>query len=166
MEVNSAKPDQLSDKEILEAIEQEDEDKYLTFSLDNQLFGIEILQIREIIKPISVTRLPNAPVYILGVVNLRGEIIPIVDIKKRFGLEKIQFTSNTRIIVVEIKGKYVGLYVEEVNHVEPIKASDIEVPQEDIAGVSVNFFSGYKTIKDNILLLLELENLIAEVEIK
>jgi len=153
----------LNEQEIFEQLKVEDEDKYLTFSLEHQLYGIEILQIREIIKPITVTRLPNTPLYILGVINLRGEIIPVIDIKKRFGLERIQFSANTRIIVVEINGKLLGLYVESVHQVVPIRRGEIEQPQEDIAGISINFFSGYKTLKGSILLILAIENLIEEI---
>ena len=101
--------------------------KYLTFSLANEEYGLEILKIREIIGIMDITAVPQMPVYIKGVVNLRGKVIPVIDLRLKFGLEPAEYTEETCIIVVDI-GTLTGVIVDTVQEVLDIDGSQIDPP--------------------------------------
>jgi purine-binding chemotaxis protein CheW len=106
------------------------EGKYLTFSLAEEEYGIGILKVKEIIGMMTITTIPQTPGYVKGVVNLRGKVIPVVDLRLKFGMESIEYTERTCIIVVEITGPNakipMGIVVDSVSEVLNIKAGDIE----------------------------------------
>ena len=106
------------------------EGKYLTFSLAEEEYGIGILKVKEIIGMMAITTMPQAPSYVKGVINLRGKVIPVVDLRLKFGLEEMEYTDRTCIIVVEIKTNtdnvLIGIVVDAVSEVLNVKAADIE----------------------------------------
>ncbi|MFW6147860.1 MAG: chemotaxis protein CheW [Thermodesulfobacteriota bacterium] len=119
------------------------EGKYLTFSLDQEEYGIGILKVKEIIGMVPITPVPRAPKYLKGVINLRGKVIPVVDLRLRFGMEAIDYTDRTCIIVAEIASLsgtvQIGVAVDSVSEVLSIKADDIE----DAPAFNTNFNSDY-----------------------
>ena len=127
----------------------------LIFRLAEKLFALDILKVLEILKPMGMTRLPNAPFYVLGVINLRGEIIPILDLKRLFGLGDVEITKASRVIETDFEGKKVGLLVEEVQQVSNIKLTSIESPGENLSGISSQYFEGYVFLKNEIVSLLK-----------
>ncbi|MBN2124837.1 MAG: purine-binding chemotaxis protein CheW, partial [Deltaproteobacteria bacterium] len=112
-----------------EAVEDR-EGKYLTFTLDNREYGIGILKIKEIIGMMPITPVPRTPDFVKGVINLRGKVIPVLDLRLRFGMESMEYSDRTCIIVVEIAGKagrvMIGIVVDSVSEVLNIKGEDIE----------------------------------------
>ncbi len=133
----------------------------VSFSLLNDVeYGVDILSIHEILKMPEITRLPNAPSYIKGVVNLRGKIIPVVNVRGRFGLPESKVTDLTRIIVVGINEKLIGLLVDAVYQVVRIPKRNVDLPSELIEGVSAEFIEGVGRLKDRLIVILRLENML------
>lgn len=136
--------------------------QYVVFSIDGEEFALDIAQVREIIKPPVVTRLPYAAQFIEGVTNLRGEVIPIVDLRRRF--EVLGQASDSRIVVAEVGGEKVGLRVDSVIEVRRIPASDIQPPPESVAGIRSEFLKGIGRVEDRLLILIDIDKLFATTE--
>ncbi len=133
----------------------------VSFKIGREEFGIDILQVQEINKITSVTKIPNSPYFIEGVINLRGRVIPIIDLRMRLGLEKITHTNNTRIIVVNVSGRTVGFIVDAVSEVLRIPASITEEPPQIISGIDTEFIKSVGKLEDRILILIDLEKIIS-----
>ncbi len=133
----------------------------VSFKIGPEEFGIDILQVQEINKVTSVTKIPNSPSFIEGVLNLRGRVIPIIDLRLRLNLEKIAHTSNTRIIVVNVRSRTVGFIVDAVSEVLRIPDSIIEEPPLLITGINTEFISSVVKMEDRILILIDLEKIIS-----
>jgi len=138
--------------------------KYLTFSLGKEDYGIPILQVREIIGMMEITHVPRTPVFIKGVINLRGKIIPIMDLRSKFGMETIDYTERTCIIVVEINvnntKKQMGVVVDMVSEVLNIAQNEIEAALEYGAKVEGDFLTGMGKVKDKVIMLLNIDKII------
>lgn len=132
----------------------------VSFLLDEVEYGVNILCVHEILRYPELTRLPNTPAFIKGVINLRGNVIPVVDMRIRFGFDSADITDLTRIIVVETDGKQVGLLVDNVYQVVRLPKSNIDPPSELITGVSEDFISGIGRLHDRLVVLL---NMSAEI---
>jgi purine-binding chemotaxis protein CheW len=138
----------------------------VTFKLGSEEFGVDILKVQEIIKMMNVTKIPNAPVFIEGVINLRGKIIPIVDLRKRLGFEDQEFDKSTRIIVVELDGLVLGFIVDSVSEVLRIPEDTIEPPPSMVAGIESEYIEGVGKLDDRLLILLELKKIFSSPEKK
>jgi purine-binding chemotaxis protein CheW len=138
--------------------------QFVSFSIDEVEYGIDILRVHEILRIPDITRLPNTPYFIRGVINLRGNVIPVVDIRERFGFPSIDITEFTRIIVVETESKLIGLYVDNVSQVIRINESNIDPSSDLIEGVSEEFISGVGRLKEKLIVLLNLENILFDNE--
>jgi len=147
------------DQESLGAIVQ-----LVSFMLDDVEYGIDILAVHEILRMPDITRLPNTPVYVRGVINLRGNVIPVVDVRERFGLSKAKITDLTRIIVVEIGEKLVGLLVDNVYQVVRMPEKNIDPPSDLIEGVSEEFIKGIGRLQDRLIVILNLGNILFSEE--
>jgi purine-binding chemotaxis protein CheW len=115
----------------------------VTFKLGTEEFGVDILKVQEINKMMSITKIPNAPAFIEGVINLRGKIIPIVDLRKRLGFREQPYDKSTRIIVVELEGLVLGFIVDSVSEVLRIPANTIEPPPSICVHQSSSYISNY-----------------------
>mgnify|MGYP005849259477 CR=1 FL=1 len=127
-------------------------------------YGVPISQVREINRLTAPTRLPQAPSFVEGVINLRGKVIPVIDLKKRFELEAGEYTDNTRIIVVDIAGHTVGIVVDEVTEVLRIPAENVEPPPSIISGVTAEYLKGVGKVGDRLLVLLDLRRILSSSE--
>lgn len=134
--------------------------QYGTFTLGSQLFGVNILQMREIIRPIEVTKVPKATDIIEGVINLRGSVIPIVSLRARFGMPPKNFDKETRIINMDIDNIIVGFIVDTIGHVHTLDQSVIEQPPAVVASVDSEYISGIAKLTDNLLVILNVEKLV------
>ncbi len=132
----------------------------VSFMLDEVEYGVDILAVHEILRYPELTRLPNTPNFIKGVINLRGNVIPVVDVRIRFGFPKGKITDLTRIIVVETGGKHVGLLVDNVYQVVRIPVVNVDPPSELMVGVSEEFISGIGRLKDRLIVLLNMSHII------
>ena len=132
----------------------------VTFSIDEEEFGVNILKVQEIIRIMEITRVPRSPEFVEGVINLRGRVIPIVDLRRRFGLAAIAHDKDTRIIVIELNSLVVGFIVDAVSEVLRIPADTVEPTPPVAAGVDSEYISGVGKLQDRLLILLDLEKLL------
>ncbi len=144
---------------------QDKEGKYLTFSLAAEEYGLEILKVREIIGYMDITAVPQTPSHVRGVINLRGQVIPVIDLRGKFGMESTERTDQTCIIVVEIcQGNCTfstGIVVDHVQEVLDIAGHDIEEAPQFGSAVDTNFILGMGKIGDTVKILLDIDKVLA-----
>ncbi|MBI9111419.1 chemotaxis protein CheW [Maridesulfovibrio ferrireducens] len=133
----------------------------VTFSIAEEEFGVDILKVQEIIRTMEITKVPRAPVFVEGVINLRGKVIPIIDLRSKFGLEIREHDQNTRIIVIEISDMIVGFVVDSVSEVLRIPANTVEPPPPVVSGLESEYISGVGKLEDRLLILLDLNRLLS-----
>ncbi len=136
----------------------------VTFSIGEEEFGVEILKVREIIRMLEITRVPRAPEFVEGVINLRGSVIPILDLRKRFGLVSKDNDKDTRIVVINIHNMIVGFIVDSVSQVLRIPANTVEPPPPVVAGLDSEYIEGVGKLEDRLLILLDLDRLLSSEE--
>lgn len=136
----------------------------VSFMVGEEEFGVDILKVQEINKMTQITKVPNAPVFVEGVINLRGKVIPIVDLRTRLGIEHKEHDKNTRIIVVELLNRTVGFIVDAVNEVLRISKSITEKPPTLVAGVDAEYITAVAKLEDRLLILLDLEKVLQQEE--
>jgi len=145
------------------------EGKYLTFTLDNEEYGIGILKIKEIIGMMPITTIPQTPDFVKGVINLRGKVIPVMDLRLRFGMEAMDYTDRTCIIVVEIEGKsgtvMIGIVVDSVSEVLNIKGEDIEETPTFGIKLNTDYILGMAKMEGGVKILLEIDNVLSDREV-
>ena len=136
----------------------------VAFKLEKEEFAVDIQQVREVLKMTRVTPLPQSAHYIEGVINLRGEVIPVVDLRKRFELPVGERGEQTRIIIVEIQNSNVGLIVDSVTEVLRFSSSAIQPPPTRVAGTRTDLIKGVGKVGDRLLIILNLEKIITTEE--
>ncbi len=142
------------------------EGKFLTFTLGKEEYGIEILKVREIIGLMDITIVPQTPDYMKGVINLRGKVIPIIDLRSKFSMAEVEHTQETCIIVVEVGSAQVGIIVDSVSEVTDIKGEDIEDAPNFGQEIDTNFIMGLGKVKQKIIILLDIEKVLTAEELK
>ena len=146
-------------------VKHDHNDQYLTFIMDNEEYGVDILSVQEIRGWDCATMIPNAPRYVKGVINLRGTIVPIVDLRQRFNLPQIDYSPTTVVIVLKInatgKDKIVGIVVDAVSDVYSLPKDDMKAPPDITEHPNSNFIRGLASVGKKMVILLNLENLIA-----
>lgn len=136
----------------------------VTFRIGEEEFGVNILQVQEIIRMLDITKVPKAPDFVEGVINLRGKVIPIIDLRKRFGLPARERDKMSRIIVVEIGTTVMGFIVDAVSEVLRLPASTVEPPPPVVAGVDAEYISGVGKLDDRLLIMLDMDRLLSRDE--
>ena len=136
-----------------------DGSQFLTFNLGEELYGVDILRVQEIKGYTAVTKIPNTPAYIKGVLNLSGTIVPIIELRTKFGMPTIDYTTFTVIIVVVVRDKVMGLVVDSVSDVLNIDKKDIQSPPQFGAKVDVTFINGIGKSGDKLIALLDMDRL-------
>jgi purine-binding chemotaxis protein CheW len=136
----------------------------VSFTIGQEEFGLDIQCIQEINRMVDITRVPNSPEYVTGVINLRGKVIPIIDLRKRFGFPPKDSDKNTRIIVVELSGMVVGFVVDTVREVIRIPKNITEPPPAIVAGIGSEFITAVAKLENRLLILLDLERILREKE--
>ncbi|MGE5353083.1 MAG: chemotaxis protein CheW, partial [Acidobacteriota bacterium] len=136
----------------------------VSFTVGSEEFGIDILRVQEIIRMIEITQIPNSPDFIDGVINLRGKVIPVINLRKKLGWEKIEQDRNTRIVVVDLNGKTTGFIVDGVSEVLRIPGNITEAPPAITAGVNSDFITSIARLEDRLLILLDLEKTLLSSE--
>ena len=161
--------------ELTETVDQavkvmaEREGKYLTFVLDEEEYGIGILKIKEIIGMMPITTVPQTPEFVKGVINLRGKVIPIVDLRARFGMDTIDYTERTCIIVVEIEGPagmmMIGIVVDAVSEVLKIKGEEIEDTPTFGTKLNTDYILGMAKMEGGVKILLDIDRVLTGDEL-
>lgn len=145
-------------------------EKFLTFNLAGEQYGLEILKVREIIGLMDITTVPRTPDFVRGVINLRGKVIPIIELRSKFGIASIEDTEQTCIIVVDIvedqTSVQMGIIVDSVSEVLDINVSDIDDAPRFSASVSTSFIKGIAKTKGGVKILLKIEDVLTTDEIR
>jgi purine-binding chemotaxis protein CheW len=138
--------------------------KYLTFALGNEEYGLEILKVREIIGLMEITLVPRMPAFVRGVINLRGKVIPVVDLRLKFGMEKLDDTVETCIIVVDLGEMLMGVVVDKVSEVLDIPGGDIEATPSFGVQIDTEFIMGIGKAKGKVIIVLDIRKVLTSEE--
>ncbi|MDR3541387.1 MAG: chemotaxis protein CheW [Desulfosporosinus sp.] len=135
------------------------EEQLVTFCLGSEEFGVDIMRVQEIIRIPPITRVPKAPIYVEGVINLRGNVIPVISLRTRFGMTRVEETDLSRIIVLQVQTKVFGIEVDAVTEVLRIDSDGIEPPPPIALGMDSQFIRGVGKIGERLLIILELDQI-------
>jgi len=139
----------------------------VSFNLEKEEYGVEVLKVREIIRMSNVTRVPNTPMYVEGVINLRGKVIPIISMRKKFSMEDVENDKRTRIMVMDVDGQLMGFVVDAVSEVIRISETEIQPPPTAVtSGIEQECLSGVVNQAERLLMLLDLEKLLSQEDRK
>jgi purine-binding chemotaxis protein CheW len=137
----------------------------VSFNLDSEEYGVEVLKVREIIRMIPITHMPNTPPYVEGIINLRGKVIPIISMRKRFGLMEAENNTHTRIMVMDMDGELTGFVVDAVSEVIRVSASEIQPAPPVVSGnMEQECIAGVINHSERLLVVLELEQMFSREE--
>lgn len=138
----------------------------VSFMLDNEEYGVEVLKVREIIRMPTITKMPNTPSYVEGVINLRGKVIPIISMRKRFGLMESEHSSQTRIMVMDVSGALTGFIVDAVSEVIRIHSSEIQPPPSMVVsgGIGQEFITGVFNHAERLLIIMDVDRMFSDGE--
>jgi purine-binding chemotaxis protein CheW len=137
----------------------------VTFNIGDEEFGVDILKVQEIIRTMEITKVPNSPVFVEGLINLRGRVIPIIDLRRRFNLAQRDHDNYTRIVVIEIHGMVIGFVVDSVSEVLRIPSNTVEPAPLIVSGIDSEYIKGVGKLENRLLILLELEKLLSSEEL-
>ncbi|NOX09550.1 MAG: purine-binding chemotaxis protein CheW [Gammaproteobacteria bacterium] len=147
-----------------------DTNQYLTFILADEEYGVDILRVQEIKGYDKVTDIPNTPDYMMGVINLRGTIVPIIDLRRRFTLDLLEYGPTTVVIVMKVVtdngSRVMGIVVDAVSDVYNVAQDDLQPPPDFGTGISVDFVRGLATVGDNMVIILDIDRLLSDDELK
>lgn len=146
----------MSEKEVAGSLESS---QCVVFSLGDEWYGVDIFQVREIIRVPPVTKIPGAPYWAEGVINLRGGVIPVIDLRKRFGMEKGEESAERRIVVSELGNQTVGMVVDGVSEVLEVDEAEIDPPSEYVMTVDSQYITGIVK-REKLIILLDLEKVL------
>jgi len=138
--------------------------QYVTFQLDNEIYGINVMQVQEVLREIDIAPVPGAPNYVIGIINLRGNVVSVIDARIRFGLASIERTGISRIIVIEVHKQIIGILVDSVAEVVDVKLDVIETAPNVGNDESSQYIDGVVSWSDKLLILVDLDKLLSEAE--
>jgi len=138
--------------------------QFISFSIGEEEYGLELLRVKEVIRIREITWLPKAPSFVKGIINLRGDVIPIIDLRDKFGLEAKEATTMTRVIVVEVEGRMIGMVVDSASQVVRIPADQIDPPPPMLGGFSQEFITGVGKLDDKLIILLNTDAILTMEE--
>jgi purine-binding chemotaxis protein CheW len=136
----------------------------VTFELNNETYGINVMQVQEVLREIEVAPVPGAPNYVIGIINLRGNVVSVIDARTRFGLASIERTGMSRIIVIEAHKQIIGVLVDGVAEVVDVKLDEIETAPNVGNDESSRYIDGVVSWRDKLLILVDLDKLLSEAE--
>jgi purine-binding chemotaxis protein CheW len=136
----------------------------VTFTLEKEEYAVDILSVQEINRITEITRVPNAPDYVVGVINLRGKVIPVVNLRKKFGLDNKETDDSSRVIIMDIQGVTYGLVVDSVSEVLRIPASIVEPPPQMASSASSMFIKGIAKLENRLIILLDIDKFLGQQE--
>lgn len=138
--------------------------QWVTFRLEDETYGINVMQVQEVLRYTEIAPVPGAPSYVLGIINLRGNVVTVIDTRLRFGLASAEVTDNTRIVVIEAENQVVGILVDAVAEVVYLKQSEIETTPNVGNDESAKFIQGVCHKNDELLILVDLEKMLTDDE--
>ena len=138
--------------------------QWVTFKLDSETYGINVMQVQEVLRHTEIAPVPGAPGYVLGIINLRGNVVTVIDTRARFGLESGEVTDNTRIVIIESEKQVIGIMVDSVAEVVYLKASEIDIAPNVGNDESAKFIQGVSNRDGELLILVDLNKLLTDDE--
>ena len=138
--------------------------RWVTFQLDKEMYGVNVMQVREVLRYSDIAPVPGAPAYVLGIINLRGNVVSVIDTRMRFGLPPAEITDNTRIMIIESERQVVGILVDSVAEVVDLNTKDIDDTPNVGTEESAKFICGVCNRSDDLLILIDLYKLLSEEE--
>ncbi len=138
--------------------------QWVTFRLDNETYGINVMQVQEVLRYTEIAPVPGAPSYVLGIINLRGNVVTVIDTRQRFGLDSAAVTDNTRIVIIEADKQVVGIMVDSVAEVVYLRQSEVETAPNVGNDESAKFIQGVCNKNGELLILVELDKMMSEEE--
>lgn len=138
--------------------------QWVTFRLDNETYGINVMQVQEVLRHTEIAPVPGAPGYVLGIVNLRGNVVTVIETRQRFGLAPAEVTDQTRIVIIEAERQVVGILVDSVAEVVYLRQSEIETAPNVGTDESARFIQGVCNKNDELLILVDLDRLMTDDE--
>jgi purine-binding chemotaxis protein CheW len=137
----------------------------VSFMLADEEYGVEVLKVREIIRMPAITKMPNTPTYVEGIINLRGKVIPIISMRRRFGLTESEYDNRTRIMVMDVAGGLNGFIVDGVSEVIRIQSGDIQPPPGMVSGnIGQDFITGVFNHQERLLIIMDVDRMFSEDE--
>lgn len=140
--------------------------QWVTFRLDNETYGVNVMQVQEVLRMTEIAPVPGAPDYVLGIINLRGNVVTVIDTRKRFGLEPREVDDATRIVITEIEQQVMGMLVDSVAEVVDVRMSEIETAPNVGNDESSRFIQGVSSRQGELLILVDLNKLLSADELK
>ena len=147
--------DNINDDEVLQ---------WVTFKLDNETYGINVMLVQEVLRYSEIAPVPGAPLYVLGIINLRGNVVTVIDTRSRFGLESSEITDSTRVVIIESESQVIGILVDSVAEVVYLRASDIDDAPNVGNDESAKFIQGVSNREGELLILVDLNKLLSDDE--
>lgn len=138
--------------------------RWVTFNLDKEIYGVNVMQVREVLRYTDIAPVPGAPAYVLGIINLRGNVVTVIDTRMRFGLSTAAITDNSRIMIIESDKQQIGILVDSVSEVVDLKTSDIDDTPNVGTEESAKFICGVCNRNDELLILIDLNKLLTAEE--
>lgn len=138
--------------------------QWVTFRLAGETYGVNVMQVQEVLRYTEIAPVPGAPEYVLGIINLRGNVVTVIDTRNRFGLSSGEVTDNTRIVIIEAEGHVIGIMVDSVAEVVYLRQSEIETAPNVGNDESAKFIQGVCHKNDELLILIELDKLLSDTE--
>lgn len=138
--------------------------QWVTFKLENETYGINVMQVQEVLRYTEIAPVPGAPLYVLGIINLRGNVVTVIDTRTRFGLDACEVTDNTRVVVIESEKQVIGILVDSVAEVVYLKASDVDEAPNVGNDESAQFIQGVSNRDGELLILVDLDKLLSDDE--
>ena len=138
--------------------------QWVTFRLDGETYGINVMQVQEVLRYTEIAPVPGAPSYVLGIINLRGNVVTVIDTRQRFGLHSGEISDNTRIVIIEADKQVVGIMVDSVAEVVYLRQSEIETAPNVGNEESAKFIQGVCNKNNELLILVELDKMMSEEE--
>jgi len=136
----------------------------VTFNMGTEEYGVDILKVQEINRMTEIAKVPNAPVYVEGVINLRGRVIPVLSLRKRFGFAEIESDERSRIIIMDIQGITIGIVVDSVSEVLRIPADTVDPAPNVAMAMGTEFINGIAKLEDRLIILIDMDLLIERAE--
>jgi len=138
--------------------------QWVTFKLENETYGVNVMQVQEVLRYSDIAPVPGAPSYVLGIINLRGSVVTVIDTRSRFGLASADVTDNTRVVIIESDKQVIGILVDSVAEVVYMKASEIELAPNVGTDESAKFIKGVCNRESELLILVDLDKLLSDEE--
>jgi len=152
--------------QVKAGIEIENREQFVTFIIEDEYYGVEILKVQEIVGMTRITSVPNMAHYMRGVINLRGKVVPVVDMRLKFNMDEREYDAVTVILIVEVKGREIGMIVDSVSDVVDIPGDQIQNTPHFNAGIDTNYIHGIGNVNDMLVILLDVNKILSSDELE